>query len=111
MSNTYNITTINNDTYSGTEFQVFVNSTELNLTGYSLKMQVKKRIGDTAIFTLTSTSGLTITDSTAGKLRIDEQIFSGTPDNYIYDIQFTNSTGRIKTYISGNFIITGDVTQ
>jgi hypothetical protein len=111
MANSYDITTINNDTYDGVNFQIFVNSTELNLTSYTLKMQVKKKVGDTAIFTLTSTNGLTITDSTAGKFKINEQIFSGTPDNYIYDIQMTSTSGRVKTYISGNFILTGDVTN
>jgi hypothetical protein len=112
MSTTYDITTINNDTYSGVEFTVLVNNVALNLTGYTMKMQVRKRYGDIAVITIDTTKGLTITSAAAGKFKIDSQIFSvAIPDTYLYDIQFTDLDKNIKTYISGNFTIIGDVTQ
>ena len=107
----YDITIYNGDTYSGVEFEIIVNSVALNLTGSSIKMEVRKHRDDEPIITLTNGNGLTITDMLGGKFTIDEQILSGEPGNYIYDIQITLADSTIKTYIKGDFVIEGDVTQ
>ena len=107
----YDITIYNNDTYSGVVFQIIVNGSPPSLVGASIKMEIRKHRDDEPIITLTNGNGITITDAINCKFQIDEQIFSGDPGSYIYDIQITFASGKIKTYIKGDFIITGDVTQ
>lgn len=111
MASTYNITVYNNDTYAGTDFTVTVNDVALNLTGAAIRMQVRRTRNEPAIIDIDTDDGITITDAAAGKFSIDEQIFSGVPGVYLYDIQITLSDGTVKTYIKGNFTITGDITH
>lgn len=108
---TYDISIYNNDTYGGVSFEIIVNSNPLSLVGSSIKMEVRKNRDDNPIITLTNGNGITITDAINGKFEIDEQILSGNPDDYNYDIQITLASGKVKTYIKGDFTITGDITQ
>jgi|WetSurMetagenome_2_1015567.scaffolds.fasta_scaffold72096_4 hypothetical protein len=111
MATVYNISVYNNDTFSGVNFTVRVNLVALNLTGAAIRMQVRKNRNEAAIIDLALGTGLTITDAAAGKFRIDEQIFSGVPGTYQYDIEIILGDGDVKTYIKGNFIIIGDITH
>lgn len=111
MATTYNISAYNNDTFPGVNFTVTVNTVVLNLTDATIRMQVRKSRNETPILDLALGTGLTITDAAAGKFKIDEQIISGTPGMYYYDIEITLSGGDVKTYIKGTFTIVGDVTH
>ena len=56
--------------------------------------------------------GISLTDATNGIFKIDafdldDTFIAGT---YFFDIEFTNGSGEIDTYIQGTFKITQDVT-
>ena len=111
MQENYNITVYNNDTYEGCNFEVLVNELPLDLTSATIEMQVRINRNTDPVIDIDTASGITITDATAGKFKIDKQVFSAEPDIYEYDIQITLSGGEIKTYIKGRFIIEGDITH
>jgi hypothetical protein len=52
-----------------------------------------------------------ITNAATGLFRINKQIINIDANTYIYDIELIKSDGTIKTYISGNFYVTNDVTR
>lgn len=110
MATTYDITTKNGDTYPGAVFTITVNDSPLNLTGYSAQMQVRATRSTAAIIDISNGSGLTFSDAANGELTIDAQIFDSTPGTYLYDIELTSGAGVVKTYISGKFVLTEDIT-
>ena len=106
-------THIKGDTFEVVNFQMLVNAVALNLTGATLKMQLRKEYGGIVYLSLTSvtSAGLTITNAESGLFKINKQIINIDAGNYIYDIELDKSGGDVKTYISGNFLITNDVTR
>lgn len=101
------------DTFEAVNFAMLVNSVVLNLTGCTLKMQLRKEYGGIIYLSLTSVAnaGITISNAAGGLFRINKQIINIDAANYIYDIELTKADGTVKTYISGNFYITNDITQ
>ena len=59
----------------------------IDLTDTTILCQFKKSPSTESFLTLTTGSGLTITDATGGKFRIDNQIIDIPADTYQYDIQ------------------------
>ena len=109
-----NFTHTKGDTFNEVAFEVKKNGTALNLTGATIKMQLRKDYNDvTPTLSLTSVSnaGLTITNATSGHFKINEQIINIEVFNYVYDIQFTLSSGEVKTYVKGGFNVTPEVTR
>ena len=106
-------THIKGDSFELVNFQMLVNSVVLNLTGCTLRMQLRKEYGGVIFLSLTSvaSAGITITNAATGSFRINKQIINIDAFNYIYDIELIKADGTIKTYISGNFSITNDVTR
>lgn len=77
-------------------------------------MQLRKCYSDTtAALSLTSVSsaGITITDATNGRFKINTQIIDIEVYNYVYDIQITFASGVVKSWIQGGFNITNEVTR
>jgi hypothetical protein len=107
-----NFTHKKGDTFEAVDFELKINDGEVNLTDTIIRMQVRKSYGDAIVLNFTSVDdeGITITDAVNGLFKINQQIIDVPAYNYIYDIQF-NFDGEIKTYISGNFVITNDVTR
>lgn len=101
------------DTFEEVNFQMLVNNNPLNLTGATLRMQLRKEYGGIVFLSLTSvaTAGLTITTPIDGLFKINKQIINLDAFNYIYDIELIKADGTIKTYINGNFSIINDVTR
>lgn len=106
-------THIKGDTFEAVNFQMLVNSVALNLTGCALRMQLRKEYGGVIFLSLTSvaSAGITITNPTSGIFSINRQIINLDAYNYIYDIELIKADGTVKTYVSGNFSITNDVTR
>lgn len=81
----------------------------LDLSGYSLKLQVKDTSGTqlfvwvNADFTLISTGVYEITKSAT--------LMNVTPDNYIYDLQITYPSAEQRTWMYGNFEIYNQTTS
>ena len=106
-------THIKGDTFELVNFALLVNSVALNLTGCTLRMQLRKEYGGIVYLSLTSvaSAGITITNAATGLFKINKQIINIDAANYIYDIELIKADGTIKTYISGNFYVTNDVTR
>jgi hypothetical protein len=106
-------THIKGDSFEAVNFALLVNTVALNLTGCTLRMQLRKEYGGIVYLSLTSvaSAGITITNATTGLFRINKQIINIDANNYIYDIELIKADGTVKTYISGNFYVTNDVTR
>lgn len=107
-----NFTHKRGDTFEAVEFEIKINEVAVDLTDTVIRMQLRKEYGGIIALNLTSVddAGITITDAVNGLFKINEQIINIEACNYIYDIQF-DFDGEIKTYVSGNFLITNDVTR
>jgi len=106
-------THIKGDTFESVNFAMILNSVVLNLTGCTLRMQLRKEYGGVIFLSLTSvaSAGITITNAAGGLFRINRQIINIDAANYIYDIELIKADGTVKTYVSGSFSITNDVTR
>ena len=106
-------THIKGDSFEAVNFALLVNTVALNLTGCTLRMQLRKEYGGIVYLSLTSvaSAGITITNATTGLFRINKQIINIDANTYIYDIELIKADGTVKTYISGNFYVTNDVTR
>ena len=109
-----NFTHTKGDTFNEVAFEVKKNGTAINLTGATIKMQLRKQYSDvSAVLSLTSvgSAGITITNATSGHFKINAQIIDIEVFNYVYDIQFNLSSGEVKTYVKGGFNVTPEVTR
>ena len=107
-----NFTHKRGDTFNEVPFEIKINSVSVDLSDTIIRMQLRKEYGGIIALNLTSVgnAGLTITDALNGEFKINEQVINIDAYNYLYDIQF-DFDGEIKTYVSGNFLITNDVTR
>lgn len=107
-----NFTHKKGDTFYEVDFEILKNQEAIDLTDAVIRMQVRKNYGDAIVLNFTSVDdeGITITDAVDGKFKINQRIIDIPAYNYIYDIQFTID-GIVKTYVSGNFLVTNDVTR
>jgi hypothetical protein len=113
MNGNLNFENTKGDTFDEVAFQLRINGVNVNLTGATIKMQLKKRYCDlTPALSLTSvgSAGITITNASAGQFKINSQIINIPVWNYVYDLQIAFSNGEVKTYIKGNFNILEEVT-
>lgn len=109
-----NFTHTKGDTFNEVAFEVKKNGTAINLTGATIRMQLRKEYEDvTPALSLTSaaSAGITITNASSGLFKINAQIINIEVFNYVYDIQFTLSSGEVKTYVKGGFNVTPEVTR
>ena len=86
----------------------------IDLTGAVIKMQLRKQACDLVkVLSLTSvaSAGITITNASGGLFKINKQIINIDPFNYVYDIEIVFGNGEVKTYISGFFLVTPDITR
>lgn len=100
------------DTFCLVPFQVKKDTVEMDLTGVEIRMQLRKQPNARVEMELNLTNGgLQIVNALEGRFRIAQQIIKAEPFNYFYDIQFKFTDGRVKTYITGRFLISNDVTR
>jgi hypothetical protein len=102
------------DTFDQVNFELKVNNVAKNLTGATIRMQLRKTADDaTIVLSLTSVgnAGITITSPTTGLFKINSQVINIPVSDYVYDIEITFSDGTVKTYISGYFTITQEITR
>lgn len=108
-----NFQAIRNDTFEEVPFEIKKNNVAINLTGSTIRMQLRKIAGGVVALSLTSVAnaGITITNASSGLFKINKQIISIDAFNYLYDIQITFSDGVVKTWVSGEFLIKNDITR
>lgn len=107
---------IKGDTFEAVNFAMTTGliPVAIDLTGAVIKMQLRKQSCDIVkALSLTSVAnaGLTITNAAGGLFKINKQIINIDPFNYVYDIEITFASGAVKTYISGFFNVTPDITR
>lgn len=110
MSVYVNNITVNTGEYFSRDFYLDnLDGTPLDLTGYSGSSQIRKHtnsLNPTATFTLT------FVDRVNGRIRVALASTITTtikPGRYVYDILFTDDTGKKSVVIEGNILATADV--
>ena len=83
-----------------------------DLTGASIKFQVKRRRSDrTALLEFnTANGGIVIADAVAGLISIGKQTIDLPAGVYYYDIEITLGSGDVITVQEGSWEIVADVT-
>lgn len=101
------------DTGDTMAFVVLANDIPTDLTGATIKMQVRDCVSRAPVLDLSSAIGaaIVITDPTNGKFRVGYYQVPDLPGAFRYDLEITSSAGAVKTYLQGSFIIEGDVTK
>ena len=110
MSVYVNNITVNTGEYFSRDFYLDnLDGSPLDLTGYSGSSQIRKHansLNPTATFTLT------FVDRSNGRIRVALASTITTtikPGRYVYDILFTDDTGKKSVVIEGNILATADV--
>lgn len=113
MAQEYNIPdAYKGDTFEDLQFTLLENNVAIDLTGATIKCQFRKeKKTGSLIKTLTDTSGITVTDATGGIFKIDAFTMTWNAGEYFYDIQITDSSGVIFTYLQGTLNVIQDVTE
>jgi hypothetical protein len=101
---------VKGDTFDGVLFTVKVNTVALDLTSAHIDMDLRLEPLGIVAKTFSEGAGITITDASNGKFRIDSQIIDISAGLYYYDIEITLSNGVVKTYVGGRWKILQDVT-
>ena len=109
----YNFTHIKGDTFDQVPFAILKNNVALNLTGATIRMQLRSECGGLIALNLTSVAnaGITITNAAGGLFKINKQVIDIASGLYEYDIQITFADGTVKTWLSGDFNIICDITR
>lgn len=108
----YNFTVYQGATWDRT-FTVTIDTTPLNLTGYTAALMVKQYENSTAALTLSSGAGITL-GGTAGTIAITmtpQQTATLTPGRYVYDLTVSTSGDAVRYRIlDGKITVNGQVT-
>lgn len=121
----YNLQDVTIDSATSTSFVVLNGATGIyisggiatapvNLSGYTAALQIRSLPSDsTAVLTLTTTSGITITAATG---QVDVHATAAQTTNidegtYYYDIEVTSSAGVVTRLSQGQVVVTPEVTR
>lgn len=108
---TYNLPTIvAGSYYSGTVLNMYSDSahtTPIDLTNYNVVMKFKSNYQDPEIALELSTydGSIVLTDALNGKVTINGLNLELPNGKYVYDIDFIDANGYIKTYIRGTITL------
>lgn len=107
---TYNATVPCGSSWDRT-FTWTIDSTAINWTGYTARLQVKEHLNSTAVLTLTNGSGITLGGSAGTIAVVITATQSGaiTPGTYLYDLEVTTGT-TVYRVLQGKLSLTGQVT-
>jgi hypothetical protein len=92
-----------------------VDSSAVNLTGYTARMQVRKSVNDSSILLslATSTGEIVITGGTGTiTLTVAASVMAAlAAGSWVYDLEITSGGGIVSRLIEGKFIVTPEVTR
>ena len=86
----------------------------MNLTGYTARMQVRRRIESTSVLIeLTTTNGAITVSPTLGRLNL---VLTATQtatlsQSGVYDLEIVSSGGEVTRMLEGQFIVKPEVTR
>jgi hypothetical protein len=99
------------DTWGGiASITIRVNGVPVNLTGSSIKMEFRRSIDSPVMLTF-STSDNTIQLLSQSSIRVMPRKIEIPFGTYLYDLQVTYPTGVVRTFVSGEWEITPDITE
>jgi hypothetical protein len=99
-----------NDTWRQT-FVLTQNSVAINLTGATITIQVRKGCdGVLALSATTGGGGITIGGAGSNEITVDKLV-NIAKGKYVYDVNVVFSSGYVRTYLEGDFIVYEDVTK
>lgn len=110
----YNIVCPQGSTLSQ-ELTYSINDVNVNLTGYSARMQVREKYTSTStVLNLTNSNGGIVLGGASGTITINvtaTQTSNITAKEYIYDLELVSSSNVVNRIIEGKFIVTPEVTK
>lgn len=117
MAETYNFPNHKKgDTFLGTQITVSLNGETIDTSLYEVRMQLRRRAEKNADVAFEFNSDgehdgdITLGDN--GVITLEPVIIDIAPGKYFYDIEFTLiSTGKVRTWVEGYWIIETEVTQ
>jgi len=111
MAQRYNLPDIyKGDTFEKVQFTILVDGTALDLTGASIKSVFKKdKKQGSLIKTIEIGTGITVTDATNGIFEFDAFDLDWDAGTYYYDIEITDNSSVILTYVIGVINVILDV--
>ena len=100
---------------AGADYSIIVtanqgNGDPLNLTGYTVKSQVRKSYASPTAYDFTAS----IFAATSGKIRLSmtaAQTSAIKPGRYLYDVEITSANNEKRRVLEGIIIITPEITQ
>lgn len=83
-----------------------------DLTGYTARMQIRDKTDNSLAHELTTENGGITLGGVLGTvdLVIDKTDVADLPSKNAYDLEFTDSSGKVRTLIAGSFSVVDDVT-
>ena len=91
-----------------------VNNINVNLTGYTARLQARVDVEDTnTILSLTTGAGITL-GGAAGTISIDQTAAQTTllpAGNYVYDLELIAGAGSVTRLVQGELNISAEVTR
>jgi hypothetical protein len=105
------------DDFEATETIVDDQGNAVDMTGYSFKMQIRTcKNSPTVIHELNSPAinGIDITNAASGIIVLSissTDTLNFSEQNVVYDLFWTDDSGKIKTILQGNFLILERVTK
>lgn len=108
----YNYTILQGDTLSNAPVWK-INSTPVNVTGYSAKMQVRRAVDGSLVVELSSANGRIAVGTTDGKftLALTAGETAALPTGqFLYDLEVTAPDATVTTLLHGGFTINPQVT-
>lgn len=100
---------------AGADYSIIVtanqsNGDPLNLTGYTVRSQIRKSYASSTVYNFTAT----VFATTSGKIRLsltNAQTSAIKPGRYLYDVEITSSSGEKRRVLEGIIIVTPEITQ
>ena len=100
---------------AGADYSIIVtanqsNGDPLNLTGYTVKSQIRKSYASSTAYDFTAT----VYSEVAGKIRLlltATQTSAIKPGRYLYDVEITSAIGEKRRVLEGIIIVTPEITQ
>jgi hypothetical protein len=112
---TYNIPTqLKNDTFNGVQFTLTNKTTgdPIDLTGSSIEIEFKfKSKTGTIAKSISVGSGITVSAPATGVFAIDAFVIDWAIGTYYYDVEITDTSAVVSTYIKGTLLVNQDVTN
>lgn len=98
------------DTWSPGIITADVSGVVINFTGWFAKMEIRNAISNEVALTLTNSSGITLTSLGVISITLTADQTNDLTGEYRYDLQMTNPSLEVKTYIFGTITILTDNT-